>query len=755
MKKFLVFCLIIMGFTFSKELDIPKPKPPEYIKAPRLYFFRDDTVGGIGSGLVATPTYLKGIVSDSAGKWRDSVAQHRTEIDSIQTQVKDHWADSNQTGGWASYHHLYNTYNGTKNINTTGNDITIKSPYNNTLGELGLDSLGNIKFGLENDLNLTSEAYDNIYMGRFTGKYAYKPFYDIGIGRSVLVYDSSGYSNLGMMTQALYNLRSGFLNAGIMPEALYSLTSGYWDLGFGYDAFWSATTMKYSIAFGNGNSMKSNGDYQTKIGTYSDRWSRTSLASTTLGYKTLYGVEDSSDTWGMTAIGAFAGLNVRSGAARDIIMGYYCAPNLTTASYGIFIGDSLIIDSPTTDYQLNIGNALKGNLSTKDLNTPGNFTISANNKAFKMYDVSSTARELLKLNSSNNTVLSTGGTAGSILVQTGGGGAVTRFTVNESGLGLFSIGATSPYFHIGSDTTYGLTWLNNPTAASKAKVYDKIESLDIWLKADSNTTKNPMTLSYGQTNFFYISDTNTTKNPITWDYLLSNYYTATLTQDSLTAKLNRSEIILAKGSMYFNDNAGTQTPTAGDTLGITQFTQGNLKGFSFDAGSEGTYTVVADNGDGRVRLYSTTHGLSTGDWIFLNDGNYNGVYQVTVSNADSIIITATFGATDAGNWQEPSRLTLTQSGITSEIFHAEWSIGGSVSGTPAGDDVRWGVYVNNRDYVSTHMRRTLSTGSEYGSFGNTAGEVIMSTGDSVFMFFISDDTNALNNYNGSFRVSAN
>jgi len=48
-------------------------------------------------------------------------------------------------------------------------------------------------------------------------------------------------------------------------------------------------------------------------------------------------------------------------------------------------------------------------------------------------------------------------------------------------------------------------------------------------------------------------------------------------------------------------------------------------------------------------------------------------------------------------------------------------------------------------------RRTLSTGSVWGDFGG-GGIVIMSTGDDVFLFFVSDDVNALTYRFGSFRV---
>jgi len=204
--------------------------------------------------------------------------------------------------------------------------------------------------------------------------------------------------------------------------------------------------------------------------------------------------------------------------------------------------------------------------------------------------------------------------------------------------------------------------------------------------------------------------------------------------------------------MYFNTNATAQTPTAGDTIGMTQFTQGDLSGFSFDAGSNGTYTAVADKGSGtQIRVFASGHGLSTGDWVVLSDGNYDGVYEATVTHVDSIIVTATWGATDAGNWWEPSRLTLTATGITSGSFRVDWNISASVAGTPSGDQVEWGCYVNTSPKINTWQQRTLSTGSVFGSFGN-GGIVTLSTNDDVFMVFLSDDVNALTHKFGTLRI---
>lgn len=215
--------------------------------------------------------------------------------------------------------------------------------------------------------------------------------------------------------------------------------------------------------------------------------------------------------------------------------------------------------------------------------------------------------------------------------------------------------------------------------------------------------------------------------------------------------LHQSSFSLS-ADMYFDDNGTAQTPTADDTIGIRYFTQGILNGFSFDAGSGAAYTAVVQTDTvGIISVVSAGHGLSTGNWITLEDGIYDGVYIVTSVDTDTIRVATTFVSDDAGSWVEPSRLTLTQTGIINQVFKIDWNISSSVAGTPVGDDVKWGVHVNNVHWTKLEQRRTLTTGSVYGSFGN-GGLVTLSTGDDIFMFFLSDDTNALTHYAGCLRI---
>jgi len=214
----------------------------------------------------------------------------------------------------------------------------------------------------------------------------------------------------------------------------------------------------------------------------------------------------------------------------------------------------------------------------------------------------------------------------------------------------------------------------------------------------------------------------------------------------------------AHADIYFNSNGTAQTPVANDTIGVTLFTEGDLSGFTFDAGESGTFTGTADNGGDITITCGGAHTVDVGDWIVISQASSNGsydidgVFQVTADGGTTFDITfADWDASETGVWQSPSQLTLSQVGLSNATFRVDWNISASVAGTPAGDQVIWGCYVNGMYQVNTMQQRTLSTGSVYGSFGN-GGFVTLTTGDEIFMFFLSDDVNALTHKLGTLRV---
>lgn len=234
------------------------------------------------------------------------------------------------------------------------------------------------------------------------------------------------------------------------------------------------------------------------------------------------------------------------------------------------------------------------------------------------------------------------------------------------------------------------------------------------------------------------------------------------TTDPPTVTLTGSFIATAghgvHGEMYFNTNTNTQTPVADDVIGIINMTQGSLDGFTFEAGEIGTFSGTSDNG-GDVTITTGAHTVDVGDWVVISQTTTNGTYDitgvflVTADGGTTFDITfADWDASETGVWQSPSQLSLTESNMTSVEFDIKWDVSASVAGSPAGDIVDWGIYINDSQQINTFARRTLTTGSEWGAFGG-GGFVTLTTGDEVYMFFKSDDVNALTHRYGHFTIT--
>ena len=65
----------------------------------------------------------------------------------------------------------------------------------------------------------------------------------------------------------------------------------------------------------------------------------------------------------------------------------------------------------------------------------------------------------------------------------------------------------------------------------------------------------------------------------------------------------------------------------------------------------GSYSAVADNADGTIKLTAAAHGLTVDQTVTLSGGSYDGNYRVVaVDSATEFSVTAVFTATDAATW---------------------------------------------------------------------------------------------------------
>jgi len=155
-----------------------------------------------------------------------------------------------------------------------------------------------------------------------------------------------GYQNTGIGQSALKAITSGYRNVGIGFIALTSLTNGHDNMGLGAYALSSNTGGDNNVGIGY-KSLESNisGNANMGLGAYA-------LSKNTANSKNV-------------GVGYFAGWQTTG--SGNIYLGNSAGKNVTSGSYNIIIGYELDAQSPTADYQLSIGDIIRGHIDDKEV----------------------------------------------------------------------------------------------------------------------------------------------------------------------------------------------------------------------------------------------------------------------------------------------------------------------------------------------------------------------------------------------------
>lgn len=168
--------------------------------------------------------------------------------------------------------------------------------------------------------------------------------------------------------------------------------------------------------------------------------------------------------------------------------------------------------------------------------------------------------------------------------------------------------------------------------------------------------------------------------------------------------------------------------------------------FVLDTGdSSGSYTAVADNGDGTVTVTATnggsTHNLEAGQYITLSSGAYDGTYEVlSVPNTNEFTIEVAFTATDTGSWAWETETnivlgTSTANGTALTFFNIEQD-------TEKAEAVENDVIGENNSVVYEQM----VTIELYGTKDQTEDEAMRSLVDQLIrgrFYFVCEDENGV------------
>lgn len=272
---------------------------------------------------------------------------------------------------------------GSGSYNTTGNGnvgFGYNALANNTSG------FWNTGIGFE-ALQFVNAGSRNIGIGALAGRHIETGQRNIAIGTHSLRENETGNYNIAIGADSQLNGKSGNSNISIGGSSLYYIDGGNENIAIGHNA----------IA---GNNTENKGNYNIAIGFNSLTYGSNSLDNIAIGRNAGYRITGSNNVIigtdsgrrgnSQVVMGANSGKNLQDDATKNTIIGYYTGNNLKANKNCILIGNG-VDGEETGDYQLNIGNLIKGSMqsSNKYVNIDG--SLSAKNMSVDNVGTNNTA----------------------------------------------------------------------------------------------------------------------------------------------------------------------------------------------------------------------------------------------------------------------------------------------------------------------------------------------------------------------------
>lgn len=294
---------------------------------------------------------------------------------------------------------LYNTYIGVGagKYNTTGKmnfglgasalEKNTSGYWNTAIGyqALALNTVGsrNIAIGKQ-ALVANISGHRNVAVGTFALSQNTHGTNNIGLGADALFVNTTGNYNISIGLATLSSNSTGNNNIAIGMAALATNTTGENNIAIGFNALVAAVSVNNNIAIGvsalqsstttpnlaigyNSQISNTTGNNNTAIGNQSLCRNTTGVRNTAIGVSAGYGGGSTGAINRNTLIGYNAGSALTTGGDENIMIGASCGYTSTTGANNILIGYNVQAPEPTTSNYLNIGGAITGNLTTKDI----------------------------------------------------------------------------------------------------------------------------------------------------------------------------------------------------------------------------------------------------------------------------------------------------------------------------------------------------------------------------------------------------
>lgn len=244
------------------------------------------------------------------------------------------------------------------------------------------------------EIHITPRGLENVYIGQATGEMNTTGHENVGIGANVLANNTSGFWNVGIGSECLSNNIGGSRNLAIGHNALrdnevgqrnvalgtFAMTqmkNGNWNIAIGSDSMNEATGGEKNVAVGF-NTMTHNTTGKNNVAVGADALvsntsgsqnvciGQSALGKNTTGYSNvcLGYTAGIANTTGHSNVGVgWASLYKLTTGQKNTCIGYSAGKALTTGKSNIVIGVEPTVEA-TGNYQLNIGDLIKGSLAS-------------------------------------------------------------------------------------------------------------------------------------------------------------------------------------------------------------------------------------------------------------------------------------------------------------------------------------------------------------------------------------------------------
>jgi hypothetical protein len=295
---------------------------------------------------------------------------------------------------------------GVLTTNTSGLVFTPESSFTGTLTNISLKEITGSYEAVQQyfdtneavsfEIHVTPRGLENVFIGQSTGKMNTTGHENVGVGVNVLSQNTSGFWNVGIGKDCLMNNTGGSRNLAIGYNALLSnevgqrnvalgtftmtqMKNGNWNIAIGSDSMNEATGGNKNTAVGFNTLVHNSGDNNVAVGADVLSQNTSGIGNVGIGQgalsKNTTGINNvcigyNSGTASTTAkqnVGlGWATLYKLTTGSNNIAIGNGAGKTLTTGKSNIIIGAEPTVEA-TGNYQLNIGDLIKGSLNPNDL----------------------------------------------------------------------------------------------------------------------------------------------------------------------------------------------------------------------------------------------------------------------------------------------------------------------------------------------------------------------------------------------------